>query len=137
MARPTWDEYFLRMAEEAAQMGTCNRLKVGSVIVKDKIIVSTGFNGSIHGHPHCDEVGCLINEEGRCIRTLHSEENAILHADRSQLKGATLYCTHEPCERCTKMIAQVGIKRVVFLHSYPNPYNHHFNQGIEWCYYKP
>lgn len=136
MTRPTWDEYFMNQAFAAAERGTCPRLKVGTVIVKDKRIISTGYNGSIRGHDHCIDKGCILNEEGRCIRTLHSEENAILFADRHLLEGAILYCTHEPCERCTKMIAQVGIRKVVFFHPYRNKYNHYFNQDIEWVLFK-
>ena len=80
--------------------------------------------------------GCL-GEEGRCIRTLHAEENAILHAERDELKGATIYCTHECCEKCTKSITQVGIVRVVFRNAYQNPYNQYFNQNMEWNHIPP
>lgn len=129
--RKSWDEYFLDIAEVVATRGTCPRLHVGCVIVKDKHIVSTGFNGSIHGHNHCDEDGCLLNDEGRCIRTLHAEENAVLHADRHLLQGATAYITHESCEKCAKTLAQSGIKRVVFREHYENKWNQHFLKGIE------
>lgn len=140
--RKSWDQYFIEIAEKTAERATCERLKVGAVIVKDNRIISTGYNGSIHGHPHCTdktkhicEGGCL-NDEGRCVRTLHAEENAILHARRDDLKGATCYVTHEPCEKCTKMLAQVGVRRVVFLHPYPNKYNQYFNQDMEWVHYQ-
>jgi dCMP deaminase len=131
--RPSWDELFLELAEKYAEMGTCERLKVGSIIVKDNIQISAGFNGSIHGHEHCTDegVGCLLNDEGRCIRTLHAEENAILHAERHLLEGTTIYVTHEPCEKCSKMIAQVGIKRIVFRNPYKNKWNEHFLKGVE------
>lgn len=136
--RKTWDEHFLDVAAQVAEMGTCNRLRVGSVIVKDKKIVATGFNGSVHGMPHCIDEGCLLNDEGRCIRTLHAEENAILHTERDELKGATIYCTHEPCENCTKRIAQVGVIRVVFRHAYKNKYNIHFIPSyMTWEHHPP
>jgi dCMP deaminase len=133
--RKSWDEYFLEVAEVVSTRSTCNRLKVGCVIVKDNRIVSTGYNGSVHGLPHCHDVGCLTNEQGRCIRTIHAEENAILHARRDELIGATAYVTHEPCENCTKRLVQAGIKRVVFLNPYKNKYNKEFNNGIEWVNY--
>lgn len=129
--RKNWDDYFLDIAEVVATRATCTRLHVGCVIVKDKHIVSTGFNGSIHGHEHCEEVGCLLNDEGRCIRTLHAEENAVLHADRYLLKGATAYITHESCEKCAKTLAQSGIARIVFRNPYKNKWNEHFLKDIE------
>lgn len=131
MSRKAWDELFLEIAEKYAEMGTCTRLKVGAVIVKDNIQISAGFNGSIHGHEHCDDVGCLINDEGRCIRTLHAEENAVLHADRHSLNGSTIYVSHFPCEKCSKILAQVGIKRIVFRQPYENKWNQYFLEGIE------
>lgn len=131
MARKSWDEYFLDIAEQVASRSTCNRLHVGSVIVNNKHIVSTGYNGSIHGHPHCEDEGCLLDENGRCIRCCHSELNAVLHAERDLLKGATAYVTHEPCENCSKTLAQAGISRVVFRDSYPNKWNKYFLKNIE------
>ncbi|RSK27915.1 cell division protein DedD [Bacillus sp. HMF5848] len=131
MTRKSWDEYFLDIASAVATRSTCPRLNVGCVVVKDKHIVSTGYNGSIHGHEHCEEVGCLINEQGRCIRTLHAEENAVIHAERHDLRGATAYVTHEPCEKCAKTLAQAGIIRIVYRDSYPNPYNELFLKNIE------
>ncbi|MCP8967189.1 dCMP deaminase family protein [Ectobacillus sp. SYSU M60031] len=121
----------MSIAREVATRSTCPRLSVGCVIVKDKHIIATGYNGSIHGHEHCDEAGCLINEAGRCIRTLHAEANAVLHAERDHLKGATAYITHEPCENCAKTLAQAGITRVVYSHAYPNPWNRHFLRDVE------
>jgi dCMP deaminase len=132
LQRKDWDSYFLDIAEQVATRSTCNRLQVGCVIVNDKRIVSTGYNGSIHGHEHCTDVGCLLNEQGRCIRTIHAEVNAILHARRDELQGATAYVTHSPCENCTKLLAQAGIKRVVFKNPYSNKYNHYFVKDMEW-----
>ncbi|QED48705.1 deoxycytidylate deaminase [Cytobacillus dafuensis] len=131
MSRKNWDEYFLDIAEQVATRSTCPRLHVGCVIVKDKHIVSTGYNGSIHGHEHCDDVGCLTGEDGRCYRTVHAENNAVLHADRGLLLGATAYVTHEPCENCSKTLAQSGITRVVFRSAYPNKLNKYFLKDIE------
>lgn len=133
MTRKSWDQYFLDIAEVVATRATCERLQVGCVIVKDKNIVSTGYNGSIHGHPHCTDegVGCLLNDEGRCIRTIHAEENAVLHANRESLKGSTAYVTHLCCEKCSKTLAQAGIKRIVYRHHYDNKYNKHFLSNIE------
>lgn len=133
MARKSWDEYFLEIAEVVSTRATCIRLQVGCVIVKDKNIVSTGYNGSIHGHPHCTDegVGCLLNDQGRCIRTIHAEENAVLHAERHLLNDSTVYVTDEPCEKCSKTLAQAGVKRIVFRRPYANKWNVHFLEGIE------
>jgi dCMP deaminase len=132
LQRKDWDSYWMAITEMVAERSTCNRLKVGAVITLNNRCVATGYNGSIHGHEHCTDVGCLLNEQGRCIRTIHAEVNAILHARRDELQGATAYVSHEPCENCTKLLAQAGIKRVVFKNPYPNKYNHHFNKDIEW-----
>ncbi|WP_026092496.1 deoxycytidylate deaminase [Calidifontibacillus oryziterrae] len=131
MPRKNWDKYFLDIAREVATRSTCPRLSVGCVIVKEKHIISTGYNGSIHGHDHCEDVGCLINEQGRCIRTIHAEVNAVLHAERDDLKGATAYVTHEPCENCAKTLAQSGIKKIVFENAYENKWNQYFLKDIE------
>lgn len=129
--RKAWDDYYMDVAFKIAERSTCNRLAVGAVVVKHHRIVSTGYNGSIHGHPHCTDVGCLTNEEGRCIRTIHSEINAILHANREDLKDSTIYCTHKPCENCMKHINQAGITRVIYRHDYPNKWSSHFEEGME------
>lgn len=132
LKRKSWGEYFMDIAETVATRATCDRLHVGCVIVKDKRIISTGYNGSIHGEDHCDDVGHLYNEQGRCIRTVHSEVNALLYANREDLKGATAYVSHEPCETCTKLLIQAGIKRIIFKHGYQNKYNHNFTKNVEW-----
>ncbi|MEK4028744.1 MULTISPECIES: cytidine/deoxycytidylate deaminase family protein [Bacillaceae] len=131
MSRKSWDEYFLDIAEVVSTRSTCNRLHVGCVIVKDKHIIATGYNGSIHGHDHCDEEGCLLSDEKRCIRCLHAELNAVLHAERDKLKEAAAYVTHEPCENCAKTLAQAGIKKIVYRNAYPNKWNQHFLKDIE------
>lgn len=120
--RISWDEYFLNIAEQVSKRSTCDRLHVGCVIVKDNVIISTGYNGSIRGQEHCDDVGHLYNDEGRCIRTVHAEQNAIIFA-KDSLEGCTAYVTHEPCEICTKLLIQSGIIRIVYKHKYDNKYN--------------
>jgi dCMP deaminase len=120
MTRPTVDLYFLRMAELAATRATCDRKHVGAVIVKDKRVVSTGYNGSPKGLPHCDEVDHLMKTiDGRpsCIRTLHAESNALDDAGR-RAQGATLYCTVTPCYECAKRIINAGIVRVLVAGEY-------------------
>lgn len=119
-ARPSWDEYFMRIASDVATRATCLRRHVGAVIVRDRRILSTGYNGSPPGQPHCTEVGCLM-EEGRCIRTLHAEQNAIIQAALHGVSthGSTLYGTCRPCHVCARMIVGAGIGRVVF--SGPGP----------------
>lgn len=134
MARISWDEWFLDLADVYAKRATCNRLSVGCVIAKGNIQLAEGYNGSIAGDPHCTDVGCLKNDQGRCIRTIHAEQNAILNAMKKgvNIEGATAYVTHECCETCTKLLAQAGIVRVVFRHPYENPNNKHFNSKMEW-----
>ncbi|WP_257391540.1 deoxycytidylate deaminase [Cytobacillus gottheilii] len=129
--RKSWDEYFMDIAIKVSTRATCDRLHVGCVIVKDKQIVSTGYNGSVSGEKHCDEIGHLYNDQNRCIRTIHAEQNAILFADRNSLKGATAYVTHKPCENCAKLLVQAGIVRLIYLHEYENTYSDYFLKMIE------
>lgn len=115
MNRPGWDEYFMEIAHVVAKRGTCDRAHVGSVIVKDQRIISTGYNGSPPGMDHCSDVGHLMID-GHCLRTLHGEENAILQAavvGGVSTQGATLYTTHSTCYPCLKRAIAVGIKRIV------------------------
>ncbi len=121
--RPSWDEYFLRVAREVGSRATCNRGKNGCVIAKDKRILATGYVGAPIGLPHCDDVGHMLRDviyaDGKirkhCVRTVHAEQNAICQAARFgvSLEGSTLYCKMEPCFTCAKMIINSGIKRVV------------------------
>ncbi len=115
MNRPTWNEYFLNIAREVAQRSTCERAKVGAVIVKDKRILTTGYNGSPRGLAHCTEVGCLM-DNGHCVRTLHAEQNAIIQAALHGVitEGATIYITHQPCFNCAKTIINAGISEIVY-----------------------
>jgi dCMP deaminase len=117
--RPTWDEYFLDIAFSVAERSTCDRAHVGAVLVRDKRILATGYNGSPAGLLHCDEVGHLI-VDGHCVRTLHAEQNAIiqsaLHGVSSE--NATAYVTHQPCLTCAKMLINAGVRRVVYAGNY-------------------
>ena len=119
MTRRSWDEYFLAIAAEVATRSTCNRKHVGAVIVREKTILSTGYNGSIRGLPHCDEVGHLI-EDGHCVRTIHAEVNAIVQAAKNgtRIEDAAIYVTASPCWNCFKCIANVGIRRIIFSEFY-------------------
>ncbi len=121
--RPTWDEYFIEVANTIAKRATCDRGRSGCVIARDKQILVTGYVGSPMGLPHCDEVGHLfkkvIHEDGKitnhCVRTVHAEQNAICQAAKMgiSLNGATLYCRMTPCRTCAMLIINCGIKRVV------------------------
>ncbi len=121
--RPSWDDYFMGITREVSKRATCDRGKSGSVIVKNKRLLSTGYVGSPIGAAHCDEAGHQMTEvfdkEGNmsqhCVRTTHAEQNAMVQAARFgiPLDGATIYCKMEPCHVCAKMIINAGIKRVV------------------------
>lgn len=117
--RPSWDEYFMSVARVVASRGTCDRAVVGAVIVKGKHILTTGYNGSPNGLPHCDEVGHQM-VDGHCVRTLHAECNSIIQAavHGVSTKGTTMYVTHSPCLSCAKMIVNAGIERVVYENAY-------------------
>jgi dCMP deaminase len=119
--RPTWDDYFMGIALQVARRSTCDRARVGAIIVKDRRILTTGYNGSPAGLPHCDEIGHLM-VNGHCVRTLHAEQNAIIQAALHGVgvAGSTLYVTHQPCLTCAKMIINAGIRRVVFAGHYPD-----------------
>lgn len=115
MPRASWDEYFMSLASKAATRSTCDRKHVGAVVVRDKSILATGYNGSVRGLPHCDDVGHMM-EGGHCVRTVHAEANAIVQAARngSGIDGATIYVTASPCWPCFRLIANAGIKKIVF-----------------------
>lgn len=117
--RPSWEDYFFDMARVAATRSTCNRRNVGAVIVRDRRIISTGYNGSVPGESHCVDVGCDV-ENGHCVRTVHAEVNAIAQAARYgvDVDGASLYSTCEPCRRCRQIILSAGIKQIEFLDPY-------------------
>lgn len=129
--RPDWDTYFLRIARLVAQRSTCLRRQVGAVIVRENRMLATGYNGAPNGIAHCFQLpgGCLreaqkipSGQRQELCRGLHAEQNAILQAAAFgvSLKGSDLYCTHQPCVTCGKMLINAGIKRVVFLGDYPD-----------------
>jgi dCMP deaminase len=117
--RVSWDTYFMNIAMEVSRRSTCSRKHVGAVIVRDKNILSTGYNGSIRGMPHCDEVGHDM-VGGHCVRTVHAEANAIIQAARHgvRIEGADIYTTASPCWECFKLIANAGIRRIVYREFY-------------------
>jgi dCMP deaminase len=113
--RASWDEYFMSIAQVVATRSTCPRKYVGSVMVRNRIILSTGYNGSIRGMPHCSDVGHMM-EDGHCVATIHAEANAIIQAARNgvNIDGATCYVTASPCWNCFKQLANAGIVRIVY-----------------------
>jgi dCMP deaminase len=113
--RASWDEYFMNIARVVASRSTCDRKFVGAVIVRDKTILSTGYNGSIRGMPHCTEVGHMM-EDNHCVATIHAESNAILQAAKNgvAIDGASIYVTASPCWNCFKQIANSGLRRIVY-----------------------
>lgn len=118
--RPSWKETWFAVANTIRQRATCNRLKVGAVVVSDdNQILSTGYNGAPRGVDHCLDVGCFM-EDGHCIRSAHAEENAVNQAARQgiSLFGSTAYITVEPCVRCTRMLLQAGIKHIFVSDTY-------------------
>ena len=129
MPRPSWDEYFMRIAREVAGRSTCLRRKVGAVIVRDKRILTTGYNGAPRGIKHCEDRGCLRDEldvpsgeRHELCRGLHAEMNALLQAavHGVSVDGSTLYCTNRPCSLCAKMLINSGLSRIVIGEGYPD-----------------
>jgi len=125
--RPSWDDYFMTIAEDVATRATCIRRKVGAVLVKDKRILSTGYNGVPTGITHCTPETCLrtiynvpSGERHELCRGLHAEQNAIIQAAYHgvSIKDAILYVTHQPCSICTKMLINSGIRKFIFKHPY-------------------
>ncbi len=128
-SRPSWDEYFFQIARQVATRSTCLRRQVGAVLVKEKRILATGYNGAPRGIRHCIDVGCLREQLGvpsgerhELCRALHAEQNAIAQAALHGVKieGASIYCTHQPCSLCAKMIINAGIVAVYFDEGYPD-----------------
>lgn len=127
--RPSWDEYFMEMAELTSKRSTCLRRKVGAVIVKDRHIIATGYNGAPRGLRHCSEVGCMreklhvpSGERHELCRALHAEQNAIIQAATlgQSIEGGVIYVTNQPCAICAKMIVNAGITRIVVRSGYPD-----------------
>src|SRR5512142_490234 len=113
--RVPWDQYFMNIAQVVASRSTCPRKFVGSVIVRDRTILSTGYNGSIRGMPHCTDAGHMM-EDGHCVATVHAEANAIIQAAKNgvSIDGASIYTTASPCWACFKLVANAGCGRIVF-----------------------
>lgn len=129
MSRPGWDEYFMRMAVLAASRSTCVRRHVGAVVVKDRMVLSTGYNDTPRGLPNCGDGGCARcasgSPSGQALDTclcLHAEQNSLIQAAYHgvSIAGATIYTTHQPCLTCAKMIVNAGIRRIVFAGEYPD-----------------
>lgn len=127
--RPSWDAYFMAFAKLAGRRASCLRRQVGAVVVKDNMVLTTGYNGAPRGLPHAAEVGCLRDQLGiasgqrhELCRGLHAEQNAIIQAARHgiSIEGGELYCTHHPCVICIKMIINAGLVRVYYLEGYPD-----------------
>lgn len=128
--RPSWDEYFMSITDLVASRATCLRRKVGAVLVKDKRILCSGYNGAPSQIPHCRETGCLreqlnipSGEKHELCRGVHAEQNVIIQAAYHGIPvaGACLYCTTQPCSICAKMIVNAGIKKVYFKKGYDDP----------------
>ncbi len=129
MSRPSWDEYFLKIAFDVAERSTCLRRKVGAILVKNKRILATGYNGAPSGLRHCEDMGCIREQQGvpsgqrhELCRGLHAEMNAFLQAavHGVSTQDAVLYTTTFPCSLCAKMIINAGVKRVVEAGEYPD-----------------
>lgn len=129
MDRPSWDEYFMQVVHLVKTRSTCLRRKVGAVIVKDKRILATGYNGAPVGCKHCEEVGCLrqklnvpSGERHELCRAIHAEQNAIVQSAKAgtSIDGATIYVSAQPCVICAKLLINSGIKRIVFEGEYPD-----------------
>jgi len=127
--RPSWDEYFMEIVELIKTRSTCLRRQVGALIVKDKRILATGYNGAPMGCKHCSDIGCIrekhkipSGQRHELSRAIHAEQNAIVQAAYSgtSVKGGTLYVTHQPCVLCAKMAINAGIKKIVFKGDYPD-----------------
>ena len=127
--RPSWDEYFMEIVDLIKTRSTCVRRQVGALIVKDKRILATGYNGAPMGCKHCTEIGCLreklqipSGQRHELCRAIHAEQNAIVQAAYSgtSVNGGVLYVTHQPCVMCAKMIINAGISKIVFRGDYPD-----------------
>lgn len=127
--RPSWDEYFMDITRRVATRSTCLRRAVGAILVHDKRIIASGYNGGPSGLAHCLDIGCLREKLGipsgqqhELCRGIHAEQNAIIQAARYgvSIEGSVLYCTTQPCTQCTKMLINVGITEIVYAEGYPD-----------------
>jgi len=125
--RPPWDDYFLKLAMLVAERSTCPRMHCGCVLVRDRQILSTGYNGSIPGDKHCEDDGCKV-VDNHCIRTIHAEMNAILQCSSHGVntKNATAYITNMPCTNCAKALIAAGIKEIVIFSDYHDTHAEEF-----------
>lgn len=130
-SRPSWDDYFMRLAKLAAVRATCLRHKVGAVLVRDKRILATGYNGAPPGMVHCLEVSCVRDKlkipsgtRAEICRAVHAEQNTIIQCAVYGVSsnGSTLYTTHQPCTICTKILIAGGVKRIVYEEPYPDKF---------------
>ena len=148
MKRPSWDEYFMKITHLVAERSTCLRRKVGAIIVKNKRIISTGYNGAPRNLRHCLEIGCMreqkeipSGERHEMCRGAHAEQNAIIQAASSgvDMEGATMYCTTAPCSTCSKMIINAGIEKLVLGEKYPDRLGEELitEAGVETVYMVP
>jgi dCMP deaminase len=129
MPRPSWDEYFMTIASQVAGRSTCLRRSIGAVLVKDKRILATGYNGVPSGLAHCEDVGCLREQRGipsgsqhELCRGIHAEQNAVIQAAKHgiAIAGASAYTTHQPCVLCAKILINAGITDIVYREAYPD-----------------
>jgi len=129
MPRPSWDEYFMAIAEQVGGRSTCLRRSIGAVLVKDKRILATGYNGVPSGLAHCEDVGCIRDQRGipsgtqhELCRGIHAEQNAVIQAAKHgiAIAGSTVYTTHHPCVLCAKILINAGITDIVYREAYPD-----------------
>ena len=127
--RPSWDEYFMSICEQVGERSTCLRRSVGALVVKDRRILATGYNGTPVGLPHCAEVGCLREQRGvesgsnhELCRGIHAEQNAVIQAAKYgiAIEGGTLYTSHQPCVLCAKILINAGVREIVYRYPYPD-----------------
>jgi dCMP deaminase len=146
--RPSWETYFMQITELVAQRSTCLRRAVGAVIVKDKRILATGYNGAPSGTQHCIDVGCLrerlkvpSGERHELCRAIHAEQNAIIQAAYLgvSIQGATIFCTNLPCSICAKMIINAGIKKIYYENAYADAMSRELlaEAGVEVIQFEP
>ena len=119
--RMSWDDYFMYQALLLSQRATCERLKVGAVLVRENRMIAGGYNGSVAGDDHCIDEGCFV-QGGHCVRTIHAEANALLQCAKFGVttENTTVYVTHFPCLQCTKQLLQAGVKEICYLNNYRN-----------------
>ena len=130
--RPAWDDYFMTLCRQVATRSTCLRHDVGAIIVRDKRILSTGYNGAPRGMKHCLEIGCIRDElkiasgtRAEICRAVHAEQNAVIQCAIYSVssEGSTIYITHQPCTICTKILINAGIRRIVYENAYPDDFS--------------